>query len=276
MLELPEAVTVARQLGETVLGREIVEVAAGASPHRFAFFTGDPARYPFLLTGRTIEAAYPLARLVELSLEDMRLTLGDGANLRYLAPGEPVPKKHQLLLTLDDGAHLVCSVQMYGSLECFREGENDNFYYLVTREKPTPLTPEFDAAYWAALLSAASSKLTVKAFLATEQRIPGLGNGVLQDILYHAGIHPKSKLFALSDGELEVLFHSVKDTLREMTDLGGRDTERDLFGNPGGYRTRLSAKTATCPCPQCLGAVVRQSYLGGNIYFCPICQPLKG
>lgn len=153
---------------------------------------------------------------------------------------------------------------------------NDNFYYLVTMEKPTPLSDEFHEAYWSSLLAAASPKLSAKAFLATEQRIPGVGNGVLQDILFRARIHPKTKLSALSDGELEVLFHILKDTLREMTDEGGRDTERDLFGACGGYRTILSAKTAAAPCPLCLGAIIRQAYLGGNVYFCPHCQPLKG
>lgn|GEM_PF-2077218 len=37
-----------------------------------------------------------------------------------------------------------------------------------------------------------------KAFLATEQRIPGLGNGVLQDILWTARIHPKLHKCALA------------------------------------------------------------------------------
>lgn len=276
MLELPEAVTLARQLREVAVGRTVTRVVAGASPHRFAFFSGPPEGYPVLLEGLEIDDAQALARLVELSLGDMRLTLGDGAYLRWYAPGAPYPAKHQLMLELDDGAHLVATVQMYGTLEAFRAGSNDNFYYLVTMEKPTPLSKEFDETYWAALLAAAEPRLTAKAFLATEQRIPGLGNGVLQDILFHARIHPKTKLSSLTDGAREVLFHCVKDTLREMTDRGGRDTERDLYGGPGGYHTILSAKTVAEPCPLCLGAIVRQAYLGGNVYFCPHCQQMKG
>jgi len=27
-------------------------------------------------------------------------------------------------------------------------------------------------------------------------------------------------------------------------------------------------------CPVCGAAIVRQAYLGGNVYFCPVCQPL--
>jgi formamidopyrimidine-DNA glycosylase len=60
-----------------------------------------------------------------------------------------------------------------------------------------------------------------------------------------------------------------------MRDGGGRDTERTLFGKPGGYRTALSSKTLPHPCPACGGRLKREAYLGGNIYFCPECQPLN-
>ena len=39
MLELPEAMTLAKQLEETCLGKTVEKVVAGRSPHRFAFFT---------------------------------------------------------------------------------------------------------------------------------------------------------------------------------------------------------------------------------------------
>jgi formamidopyrimidine-DNA glycosylase len=69
------------------------------------------------------------------------------------------------------------------------------------------------------------------------------------------------------------IYESVVSTLIAMRDGGGRDTERDLFGNPGGYKTVLSSKTLMNPCPVCLGTLVKQAYLGGSIYFCPNCQP---
>jgi formamidopyrimidine-DNA glycosylase len=112
----------------------------------------------------------------------------------------------------------------------------------------------------------------MKAFLATQQRIPGLGNGVLQDILYVACLHPKRKVALLNAEEKERLFRSVKATLSEMADCGGRDTERDLFGKPGGYVTRASKNTAGQPCPVCGSVIRKEAYLGGSIYFCPRCQ----
>lgn len=274
MLELPEAKTIAAQLNGAVAGRRIQAASAAQTPHGFAFYHGEPAGYSTLLEGLEIRKAEAHGGWVELSLGDARISLHDGANLRYLASGEPEPKKHQLYLLLDDGAALCCTVQMYAGIHAFREGELDgNFYYRAAREKPDPLSATFDEAYFDGMLAGAKPALSAKAFLATEQRIPGLGNGTLQDILFHAGIHPKTKLQSLADPARDRLYHSVKDTLRSMTDGGGRDTEKDLFGTFGGYRCVLSKNTLAYPCPQCGGGLLKQNYLGGAVYFCPTCQP---
>lgn len=275
MLELPESQTLAKQMEKTIKGKRIIRVEANQSVHRFAFFFGPPEEYPQQLEGRVIDGGSAFGGLVELSLGEVRLAFGDGANVRYLKPGAVLPKKHQLALEFDDGSHLVCTIQMYGGIWVFEDGENDNFYYLVAKEKPSPLSKEFDEIYFQELMKREPPKLSAKSLLATEQRIPGLGNGVLHDILFHAGIHPKTPIGVLTEQQRELLFHCVKDTLSEMTRLGGRDTEKDLFGQPGRYRTCLSKNTLKDPCPQCGGAIIRQAYLGGNVYFCPHCQPLE-
>lgn len=151
----------------------------------------------------------------------------------------------------------------------------DNPYYLGALSKPSPLGDGFDAAYFDRLVAGAKPNLSAKAFLATQQRIPGLGNGVLQDILFNARIHPKRKMATLGERELDALFGAVKSTLAEMTAVGGRDTEKDLFGNSGGYKVVLSKNTYADPCPVCGGALVKEAYLGGAVYYCPHCQPLK-
>jgi formamidopyrimidine-DNA glycosylase len=151
-------------------------------------------------------------------------------------------------------------------------------YFVPVKEKagtsPSPLSGAFDMAYFETLRRDAPSGLSAKAFLATEQRIPGLGNGVLQDILFNANVHPKRKMDTLTEADFEAMFNAVKQTLNQMVELGGRDTEKDLFNKPGGYITKLSKNTLDRPCNICGSNLVRESYLGGNIYFCPGCQSL--
>lgn len=275
MIEIPESTTLAMQLNETVRGKKICRVITNASPHKFAFYHGDPADYNALLAGQVIGDSFGIGAMIEITAGDRRVVLGDGANLRYYDDSGKTPSKHQLLLELDDESALVCTVQMYGAVLAFMEGTYDNKYYLVVKEKPQPLADAFDRVYFDTLRTEGSDRISAKAFLATEQRIPGLGNGVLQDILFHAGIHPKRKMGTIREIEFDRLFRSVKDTLAEMTRLGGRDTEKDLFGSAGGYRTLLSKNTVGKPCPVCGADIQKTSYLGGAVYWCPMCQPLK-
>lgn len=99
----------------------------------------------------------------------------------------------------------------------FLEGEPDSHYYKVAQEKPSPLSHEFDEAYFDRLIGQdAVRRLSLKALLATEQKIPGLGSGILQDILFIAKTHPKKKADTLSDQDRVVLFDSVKSTISLM------------------------------------------------------------
>jgi len=275
MLELPEAIVIAEQMGTGLRGKRIKSVTANQSPHKFAWFCGDPGGYNGLLSDCAIERAMPCGGMVEIWAGPAQILFGDGVSLRYFPAGERLPSKHQLLIEFDDSSSLVGSVQMYGGLWAFPAGEFDNQYYLAAKQKPSPLTDEFDYAYFRSLLEGEKlQSLSAKAFLATEQRIPGLGNGVLQDILWAARIHPKRKVATLSDEELRALFGSVKSVLHEMAERGGRDTERDLYGCPGGYTTTLSKNTVDMPCPSCGTIIKKAAYLGGSIYYCEGCQRL--
>lgn len=274
MIEIPEAVTLSRQLTERFAGKQIDRIIAGASPHKFAWYYGDPQSYTDITTGKTFHSAKAVGGMVEGTAGDVRLLFSEGINLRYLQPGGQLPKKHQFVVFFSDGSALVASVQMYGGIGAFRAGENDNQYYLISQQKPSPLEDEFNKAYFQQLISAPGiEKLSAKAFLATEQRIPGLGNGVLQDILFDARINPKRKLGSFGDPEREKLLRAVKEVLREMTERGGRDTELDLDGRPGGYVTIMSRNTVGKPCPSCGHAIQKAAYMGGSVYVCPECQP---
>ena len=274
MLEIPESRTIALQATDTLSGRVVAEVVNATSPHKFAFYNGDAADYGKILTGRQVQAARGHGMFVDLVFDnDTYLSVGDGTLMRYYEAGAERPAKHQLLVAFDDGSFLAFTVAMYGTIMAYK-GELDNPYHKGSLKSLSPLSEEFNEQHFDNIFKGAQKDLTAKALLATEQRIPGVGNGVLQDILFSAGIHPKRKKSTLSDFEKSELFHSFKVTLESMTDKGGRDTEKDLFGNAGGYKTLLSKNTYKDPCPNCGDTIVKQAYLGGTVYFCPTCQRL--
>jgi formamidopyrimidine-DNA glycosylase len=287
MLEIPEAATISRQITETFKGFTVIAVEAAHTPHGFAFYNHSPQEYSELLEGKTLEGACATGGQVDIGIGDMHLVFNDGVNARLHKAGELMPKRYQFYIEFADAVDaseadvnkteangIVCTVQMYGGFNLYPNGVTDNKYYNIARDLPSPLSNAFDKEYFDGIISRADPKLSAKALLATEQRIPGLGNGVLQDILFSARVNPQKKLRDMAQPQIDALYSSVKAVLSEMVAGGGRDTEKDLFGNPGGYRTILSAKTKDSPCPDCGGPITRKAYLGGNVYFCAHCQSM--
>ena len=281
MIEIPESITIARQLNESVKGKKIMQAEAVHTPHGFAFYTGDADFYSKVMEGKIIGEAIGIGSMVEIGLDDSdgreeegkySFVVGDGTNIRLYLPGEKLPQRYQTKLTLEDDSALVCTVQMYGSMILIEPDVYDNFYYQAALQKPLPGTEEFDYEYFCSLNEGLSGNMSVKAFLATEQRIPGLGNGVLQDILFLSGLHPKRKIGTLREIQWKKLYETVVDTIGKMTAAGGRNAEKDLYGEKGGYQTLLSKMTVGKPCKYCGNIIQKANYLGGTVYFCPGCQ----
>ncbi len=275
MIELPEAVTLAGQVAKSLLGRTVWGTVAGASPHRFAFYSGAPDTYPARLNGRTVTGATSHGGILEIAFGDLELRLFDGAHPRLWPAGSALPGKHQLRLDLDDGSTLVVSVAMYGGLHLVPAGTAGEAHHAAARSVPSPLTRGFGPHAQSLLDAAGVERLSLKALLATGQRIPGLGNGVLQDILWSAGFDPRQRVGALSVAQRQAVMDGVTTVLGQIVERGGRDTERDLHGRSGGYPTVMCAEALQRGCPRCGGPVSKATFLGGAIYTCSTCQPLR-
>lgn len=270
MIEYPEARALARQLAAELGGSTICGVSAAHTPHKFAWYSGDSALYPERLCGLEVTGARAQGGYALLELGDIALSFNDGAAPRLYAPGDRLPARHQLRLDFADGRVLAATVRMYGGFLLIDPGF-DNEYYRAACEGPDPLSEAFTYERFAALAQATPPSRSVKALLATEQRLPGVGNGVLQDICWHAALNPRRRLDSLDGAELRRLYDALRGVLRAMTEAGGRDTWDDLHGAPGGYRTLLNKSTVICP--RCGGPILREAFMGGNIYYCADCQP---
>ncbi len=274
MIETPESYVLAKQINHVLKGKVIKHVEVNHSPHAFAWYTGNNDEYQDKLLGKTITTADVYSGIVRIIAEDVVMIIS--TPIRFHREGEKLPQKHQLYIVFEDSTSITCTVQMWGCMFCFNENDPEGIpKYYVTNNNPSPLEDKFNEEYFKSLLEKEKlSTLSAKAFLTTEQRITGLGNGSAQDILWTAKIHPKRKMSTLSEGELKEMYKSLKNVFMDMMGQGGRDTERDLFGNPGGYKTILSKKTVDKPCPICNTIIKKEAYLGGSIYYCPSCQKL--
>ena len=275
MFELPEYTTLARQMNTTLPGKVVQRGTLGNSPHKFVWYNRTPQEFEALAGGRRIGTARVRGRWLFLDLEpDMRLVLGEcGGRIVYHATGTCLPAKYHLLLAFSDGSALTAMTSMWGAMELYEAGQELTRQYIVGM-RPTPVDGEFTLGYFNALIDelVQGQKRSVKSLLTQDQLIPGLGNAIAQDILFHARLHPRHLLPELSLDQRGVLFAAILDTVREVTDKGGRSDEIDLFGRPGGYVRLMDSRTAGRPCPECAAPVEKIHYLGGACYFCPRCQ----
>jgi formamidopyrimidine-DNA glycosylase len=176
MLEIPESKTISIQAGNTLINRRIIEVINATSPHKFAFYAGDPSEYSKLLTGRIVTSTKGHGMFVDINCdENISITAGEGTNMRYYSPSEQRPEKHQLLIVFDDLSCIVFTVAMYGGIWVYKN-VFDNPYYQRSLYSISPLDNKFDELFFDNIFKSTAKNISLKALLATGQRIPGIGN----------------------------------------------------------------------------------------------------
>jgi formamidopyrimidine-DNA glycosylase len=275
MFELPEMITLARQINQTLRGKTIQEGRLGNSPHKFVWYNRKPEEFTRLTKGKTIGEAYSRGRWLFTALEPgFLLVLGEcGGKILYHSPGMKLPEKYHLYLGFEDGSALTTLTQMWGAMELYESGQEKERQYIKDM-RTTPIDPEFTFEYFSGLVETLlqGEKRSVKSLLTQDQLIPGLGNSIAQDIMFYAHLHPRRSLADLTPGQRRDLYLAITDTVREIVERGGRNDELDLFGKPGGYARLMDSAAAGKPCPECGRTVEKIQYLGGACYFCPKCQ----
>lgn len=273
MIELPEAIVLAKEC-ETLIGKRVQQVCPPTSPHRFCFYSMDAQNYQSLLQGKSVIGCESFGLFVQLVFEEQCfLAVCDGVKLRYYNNGEDAPSKYQLKIVFFEGDCLVFTVGLYGSI-ALHQNDFENEYFLISKRSVSVISDEMTSQDILAKMDSEEKNISAKAFLATKQRFPGIGNGVALEVLYQAHIHPKQKIKYLSQKEKEDLAYALKEVPKEMAEMGGRDTENFLLGQAGGYRMQMSKKGALSGCEECGAKIAKENFLGGSIYYCPHCQKL--
>lgn len=275
MIELPEAFTIARQMTAELRGRRIQSGNRGNSPHKFAFYSRSSEEYEAILPGKRVgeSVAHGTNILTPLDPGCFLVLGGGGERILFHEDEKSLPKKYQLLLRFEDGAHLSVSIQGWGSAMLL-ESPDLKVHPHLRAKGPSPLSDEFTYDYFRGLFEGLppGDPRAIKYFLISEPGVWGLGNGYTQDILFRAGIHPRRRAVDVSEDGRRSLYRAVREVLAEATELGGRDSEKDLYGRPGGYKRVLDSKAVGKPCPLCGTTIEKIQFLGGASYFCPGCQ----
>ena len=118
-----------------------------------------------------------------------------------------------------------------------------------------------------------SSKRPIKQVLLDQKVISGIGNIYSDEILWSAGVHPKSSTGSIPGQNLYKIYCSMKDLLRKGIDLKGNSISdyRQPNGEKGSFQYHHKAyqrKGKLCQKRSCKGTIERRVIGARSAHFC--------
>jgi formamidopyrimidine-DNA glycosylase len=257
--EILEVEAARRVLDEHALEREITRVHA---PDTWFLKRGTtPAALRHALIGNRFTAARRTGKQIYLDTADLNTRLGVhlGMSGRVIVDGEEagdplvyasnrrVSKWHRFgVHFVDGGSFMLRDPRRLGAAELDPDESR--------------LGPDAFALTAAQLDHALGTRTApVKAVLMDQARIAGLGNLLVDEALWRAGIDPARPAGAVDGGERRELHRAIRTTLRVLDRRGGShtgDMPRDL----------------DIPCPRDGAPLARRTVAGRTTYSCPVHQ----
>ena len=149
----------------------------------------------------------------------------------YVQPSDYAPAKHDHLILTTKHHQLVFSdPRMFGRV-LFHHGKQPPLWW--TKIAPPILSPGFTVDAVADFLRR-RSRAPIKAVLLMQERFPGVGNWMADEILWRAAIHPKQPAGSLTPTEVKVLWRECRKLCRlalEKIAGKGDSLPRDLNVN---------------------------------------------
>ncbi|MBZ5682449.1 MAG: bifunctional DNA-formamidopyrimidine glycosylase/DNA-(apurinic or apyrimidinic site) lyase [Acidobacteriia bacterium] len=191
--------------------------------------------------------------------------LGMTGSLRICESRDEVLKHTHAILKLASGRELrFIDPRRFGRLSVAKAGDFDAGGY-------EPLEVELDR--FTALFR--GRKTPIKSALLNQKLLRGVGNIYADESLFRAGIRPRRRASSISHEQLQKLFLSVKEVLREAIALGGSSVSDyvDADGEEGFFQLehRVYGREGE-PCLVCKSPVKRIVIAGRSSHYCPKCQ----
>lgn len=260
MPELPDVEVFKRYLNATGLHQKIDQVELRDKKVLGKASAGNISN---TLKGRQFESTRRHGKHLFVELSDdgwLVLHFGMTGFLQYFKGEEEDPRYHMLVISFDNGYHLAyCSRRKLGTIDL-----TDNPDTFIDQERLGPDALELNFDRFEQLLK--GRRGSIKSLLMNQQAMAGLGNIYSDEILFQAGIHPKTAVDTLTDELRQQLF----DKMREVLDTA-IDCKADPENLPPGYL--LPRRHEGEPCPHCDRPIEQIKVSGRTAYYCPGKQP---
>ena len=127
-----------------------------------------------------------------------------------------------------------------------------------------------------------NSSRQIKVALLDQIAVAGIGNLYAAEILFLAGVDPRTRCDKLSRPQWQRIHQAIGEVLREAIRYEGSTlgdgTYRNALNDPGGYQNcHRVYDRAALPCPRCQSGVIRRIVQAQrSTFFCPVCQQKSG
>ena len=270
MPEYPDICILSHSMDKALRGLAITEVVVN-QPKCLNLPPGEFCR---AVAGRAIRQVGQRGKWALAALDGdytLALNLGMGGEVRLHDSEEtPDPKRERVIFRLSDNSQLWAHFWWFGSVHVLQPGGLDA-HLQISKRGPDPMAEDFTAERLAEMLR--GKRGAIKKYLLDQSFIAGIGNVYIQDILWHARLHPLRAASTMGTADAERLHGAIRHVLGEGIRWGGGPGEQDIWGNKGTYHEHLQVGYQTGkPCPAC-GALVEELRVGSTTsYICPRCQ----
>jgi formamidopyrimidine-DNA glycosylase len=270
MPELPEVETIVRHYRPRLEGRRIMRYvcrwAKQAEPNTAGVRRG--------IVGKRIDRLRRRAKFIVAELEG-----GSGHLLIHLRmsgrfewatnPPRPGRRHVRAAFDLDDGSRLLfCDARKFGKIIY-----TTDFGASTAHLGVEPLDRGFTTTTLARLLRSRSRQL--KPLLLDQSIIAGLGNIYVDEALFRACLHPRTRSDELKPAQIRRLRSGIQAVLR--TAIRREGTSFDAVYPSGGMQRYLSVYgRGGLPCKRCQRPIETLRIAQRGTHVCPNCQPLNG
>ena len=272
MPELPEVETIARVLrtdapeqpkivGRKIERAELLWEGTLADP--------DPRTFEQLIQGQVVKAVGRRAKYLTIQLSEEVLIIhlrmsGDIVVAR--APTDEVTHP-RIVIYFEDGLRLYFNdPRKFGRVWLL-----DDPTQLFAKLGPEPLDDRLTSAQFHGMLT--SRKRQLKALLLDQSFLAGLGNIYVDEALFLARLHPRTRSDELSFTQSETLLGSIRTVLEEGIRRNGASIDWVYRG--GDFQNHFNVYQQTGePCPVCGTPITRIIIAQRGTHICPNCQTL--
>lgn len=251
-----------RKIWNPGFGERITRVAT--HPKTRLFRGIDPSVFEKTLTGSRLVSSEARGKqmIFRFDRATLGLHLGMTGELRLEAPGYEPAKHDHLVLFQKKHALVFEDARQFGRL-LFNESKADPDWWKALA--PDLLSKDFSKEAVAAFLQRRKAA-PIKAVLLMQERFPGIGNWMADEILWQARIHPATPAGKIED--TAALWKITRQISRDAIRIIGKD-----WSDPPDSWLMNHRWSAGHTCPRCGVELQRKEIGGRTTCWCPKCQP---